>query len=81
MQPPSAPNKVLERFTAPQPVAEVRVVEVKPEETVNQTKLAALAKPTSAVPATPEKEPQKPADLSKANEKLSSLLGNQNPKK
>ncbi|MFN7138580.1 MAG: ABC transporter ATP-binding protein [Limisphaerales bacterium] len=79
-----APNKVLERFTAPQqPVTEVKVVESKPEEKVDQSKLAALAKPAEPVaPVVQEKAvTQKPVDLSKANEKLSSLLGNQNQKK
>jgi hypothetical protein len=41
---------------------------------VDETKLEALAKPEPVV--TPKKEPeQKPADLSKVDEKLSSLLG------
>lgn len=80
-EPASASNKVLERFTAPQPVAEVKVVELKPEETVDQGKLAALTAPSAPANKPETAEAQKPADLSKANEKLSSLLGNQEHKK
>lgn len=69
-------EKILERLTtprsaSPQPAAAV------PEETVDQKKLAALAKPTEPVPSasTAAPAPEKTAELAKANEKLSSLLG------
>ncbi|MBI5384652.1 MAG: ABC transporter ATP-binding protein [Verrucomicrobia bacterium] len=77
---PSA-DKMLERLTVsatakepvapPEPVASVG--------TADEKKLAALAKPAepapAAVPQSPVPEPAKSADLSKANEKLSGLLG------
>src|SRR5262249_46989915 len=71
----SATEKILERLTAPQPASPQAPV-ATPQETVDQRKLAALAKPTettlASVPAT---EPAKSAELEKANEKLSALLG------
>jgi ABC-2 type transport system ATP-binding protein len=72
-------DKILERFTAPAETAEVAKVQVatpSPTETAAAKKLEALTKPSETVVekvSTPE--PAKPADLSKANEKLSSLLG------
>jgi len=69
-----AGDRILERLTAPQPVP--TPVQASPAaETVDQQKLAALAKPAepSAAPA-PTPEPDKAAELEKANEKLSSLL-------
>ncbi len=76
-----ATEKVLERLTLPQvspTVAEVKAsVPAGPK--VDDKKLEALAKPTEPVSA-PEKpapaaQPEKAVDLSKADEKLSSLLG------
>jgi ABC-2 type transport system ATP-binding protein len=71
-----ATERILERLTAPQPAAPQTPVST-PEETVDQKKLAALAKPTEPVPAaaSPASEPGKAPELTKANEKLSSLLG------
>jgi ABC-2 type transport system ATP-binding protein len=73
---PSA-EKVLEKLTLPQsaPVASVPVVEAAPA--VNEEKLEALTKSEpSPAPAKPAPSPeQQPADLSQADEKLSSLLG------
>lgn len=71
-----ATERILERLTAPQPVSPQPPV-AAPEETVDQKKLAALAKPTETTPATPVSatEPNKAPELEKANEKLSSLLG------
>ncbi len=72
-----AAEKVLERLTsAPAaPTAPVPAAEAAP--TMNEKKLAALTKaeptPALAKPAAVSQEP--PADLSKADEKLSSLLG------
>src|SRR5512133_2772145 len=73
----TAPDRILERLTAPQAVP-APVVVAPPKEIVNEGKLAALAQatpPSEANPAKPEPKPQAPADLDKANEKLSSLLG------
>jgi len=71
-----ATEKILERLTAPQPTSPQALV-AAPEETVDQRKLAALAKPTEPIPAAtaPAAQPEKAAELAKANEKLSSLLG------
>ena len=82
-----ATDKVLERLTAPALAKEVEQPVVAPASTVNQAKLESLAKPERAgsetgapttapvrpAPAAPATE-AKPVDLSKANEKLSSLL-------
>ena len=74
----AAPSeRVLERLTlpvAPQPAEPVVVA--KPLETIDETKLQALAQPAASSPAPAVvPEPAPPADLKKANEKLSSLLG------
>ena len=77
----AAPDKILERFTAP--AASVQVQEpstTAPQQPqVDETKLSSLTKPSESSlamkPSEPAAEPAKPADLSKANEKLSSLLG------
>jgi hypothetical protein len=70
-------ERVLERLTLPQaaPDAPATVMEVKP--TVNEKKLDALTKAEPApVPVKPAAVSQEPVvDLSKADEKLSSLLG------
>jgi hypothetical protein len=74
-------EKILERFTAQAEAAEEKKVQVatpSPEEVIAAKKLEALAKPTepTEAPKTPAStESEKKADLSKANEKLSSLLG------
>lgn len=82
-----ATDKVLERLTAPAPAKEPEKPAAAPAPTVNQAKLESLAKPeragsetgapstatTPAQSAAPAAE-VKPADLAKANEKLSSLL-------
>jgi len=68
-----AGDKLLERLTqatVPKPAEPASAA--APESKIDQTKLAALGKPTEK----PEPAPAPaPADLSKANEKLSSLLG------
>ncbi len=77
-----ATDKILERLTLPtaatQPKLEATSAPTATEK-MAQAKLEALARPTEpAAPApatTPVPEPAKPADLAKANEKLSSLLG------
>lgn len=71
-------NKVLERLTAPQP-APSPAPAPQPAATVSSGKLEALTRPQAGAPA-PASAPtpvdaQPKADLEKANEKLSSLLG------
>jgi hypothetical protein len=82
MEAKPATEKVLERLTLPQvapTVAEPKAA-VSAGPKVDDKKLEALAKPVEPVPApeTPATAVQreKPVDLSKADEKLSSLLGN-----
>jgi ABC-2 type transport system ATP-binding protein len=74
----AAPDKVLERLTAPQPAAPAPAVApvAAPAETVDQRKLEALTKPVEpAAPASPAPTPKSAEELQKANEKLASLLG------
>ena len=70
-----ATDKLLEKLALPQAAKPVEInppVPVEPK--MDEKKLEALAKAEPVV--TPKKEPeQKPVDLSKAEEKLSSLLG------
>ena len=73
-------EKILERFTAPTESAaapKVAVATPTPAETAAAKKLDALTKPAEPVEkkTAPVPEPAEPADLTKANEKLSSLLG------
>ncbi|MDB6058649.1 MAG: transporter ATP-binding protein [Verrucomicrobiales bacterium] len=73
----NAPQQILERLTA----QEAKPVEPTPapapvEPPVNKAKLESLAKPTEPVAAKPAEATPAPSDLNKANEKLSSLLGN-----
>jgi len=73
-----AGDKILERLTTPQPVQSAPLPEPAPVPVVDEKKLAALTQPTEPVKTTPapaKSEP--PAELEKANEKLSSLLGKQ----
>jgi len=74
-----AAEKVLEKLALPQsaqPMVQSKPVETTPAPKTDEKKLEALSKPESK---TPEPKPSateaKPEDLSKANEKLSSLLG------
>jgi hypothetical protein len=48
---------------------------VEAKAAANESKLAALAQAAPAPVAKPASQPEKPVDLSKADEKLSSLLG------
>jgi ABC-2 type transport system ATP-binding protein len=69
-------EKVLEKLTLPQAAPVVPTATKATEPSVDEGKLAALAKsapaPTTAKPASPAEQPE---DLAKADEKLSSLLG------
>jgi ABC-2 type transport system ATP-binding protein len=69
----SRTEKLLERLSRPAPVKEPTVVAV-PQETIDEAKLAQLAKPAEPAPAA-EAHQQPAVDLSKADEKLSGLLG------
>ena len=73
-----ASEKLLERLTAPAPQTPVAAVAPAPADSVDVKKLESLAQtaPTTA-PSAPVSEPEKAAELEKANEKLASLL---NPK-
>ncbi len=71
-------DKILERFTAAAPIAEVKqTVAPAPQEQMNLKKLDALAQAAPVAAEAPKTAPQveKKADDAKANEKLSSLLG------
>ncbi|MBC8001783.1 MAG: ABC transporter ATP-binding protein [Opitutaceae bacterium] len=77
-QEPPNQNRLLDRLTAPQaPAVAPKVVEPTPAESSARQKLETLVRPAESVAPvkTPGSEPEKPTDLSKANEKLSSLLG------
>ena len=68
-------EKVLERLTTPQAIAPAPVTQ--PATTVDNKKLDALAypQPETPAPAPAPKEAKPVADMEKADEKLSSLLG------
>jgi ABC-2 type transport system ATP-binding protein len=72
-----AGDKILERLTAAPPAQTPAAPAPKPEELVDERKLAALSKPNEPGPEGSKKveEPNKAAELEKANEKLASLLG------
>jgi len=77
-----AGDKILERLAVPQPAPQPVVPAPKPEEKIDEKKLAALSK--AGEPAAPaETKPAQPAEpapeLDKANEKLASLLGKPKP--
>jgi hypothetical protein len=70
-------DKILERLTLPQAAPTPSTATPVVQETVKQEKLDALTRATEAAPkeTAPAVEEKKAADLEKANEKLSSLLG------
>jgi ABC-2 type transport system ATP-binding protein len=72
-------DKVLEKLSLPQtPAATPVPVAAETKPVVNETKLEALSQVAPATPVAPKAEAKpetKPVDLSKADEKLSSLLG------
>jgi ABC-type glutathione transport system ATPase component len=79
-QEPSASEKVLEKLSLPQPAQAAPAANVSSAVAVpkvDDKKLEALAQATPPPSAKPESKPEeKPVDLSQADEKLSSLLGN-----
>jgi hypothetical protein len=72
-----AGDKLLERLTvAAAPKPEEHAPAAAPEPKIDQSKLASLAKQVETPAPAPTPAPvETPADLSQANEKLSSLLG------
>ena len=74
----AAPNRILERLAAPAPSPEPVTEPVAPAPAIDQARLDALSRATPPAPASPHPPPEaeKPADLAKANEKLSELLKN-----
>ncbi len=72
-----AADKILERLAQVQPTAPEPAPSAPPESKVDEKKLDALTKSSEASSVTPQPAPEaeKPADLKKADEKLSSLLG------
>jgi ABC-2 type transport system ATP-binding protein len=75
-------DKILERLAAPaapKPVAPA--APSTPAVQIDEAKLKDLAKPAETRPAAPAPAPAPPADLGKANEKLSSLLGKKDEQK
>jgi ABC-2 type transport system ATP-binding protein len=71
-----ATDRILERLAQPQAAAPAATPTTQPAETVDQRKLDSLTTPAgpSVSPAATASEPAKPADLEKADEKLSALL-------
>jgi hypothetical protein len=82
MEPKPATEKVLEKLSLPQAaqnISEIKVSAPVAENKLDDKKLQALTQPTETKisEAKPVSAPEtKPVDLSKADEKLSPLLGN-----
>ena len=71
-----AGDRILERLTTAQSVQPADAPAPKPADPVDQRRLDSLTKSNQPAPAAPKPdEPAKAAELEKANEKLSSLLG------
>jgi ABC-2 type transport system ATP-binding protein len=71
-----ATEKILEKLALPQAApVERKVLTPTPAPKLDEQRLEAMAKPEPPVPAEKKEPEQKPADLTKADEKLSSLLG------
>ena len=71
-------EKVLEKLSLPQTAAETKFYAPAVEKKSADKKLEALMQPTEMkIPETKPTPESKPVDLSKADEKLSSLLGKQ----
>jgi ABC-2 type transport system ATP-binding protein len=84
-EPAASAERMLERLTVPTPAPpSAPVVAPEPAEKIDQSRLQSLTQPSAPAPApaaapAPE-SPAPAADLNKANEKLSSLLGKPNEK-
>jgi len=72
-----AGERILERLAAAPTAAPVKAPEPQPAQKIDEKKLDNLSRATAPAAPTPtaEPKPQSPAELEKANEKLSSLLG------
>jgi ABC-2 type transport system ATP-binding protein len=73
-----AGDKLLERLTAPAPASTPAPASAAPERSVDEQRLAALAKPAAeseAAPPKPAPTAEQTAELEKANEKLAGLMG------
>ncbi len=72
-----APDKILERLTAPAVAAPAPAPAPQPVPAVDEQKLAALARPAEPQPPAlaPVPAPEQSAELAEANQKLASLLG------
>jgi ABC-2 type transport system ATP-binding protein len=70
-----AADKLLEKLTLPQAAPVTPSAPVKSEPAVDEDRLTALTKAVAPAPSTTKAEAEKSADLSQADEKLSSLLG------
>lgn len=78
-----APDRILERLTAPQAAAPTPAPALQPVETLSQQKLEAMTKPAELVPPAPTAAPAaaksvSAEDLRRADEKLASLVRKQN---
>ena len=75
----AAPDRILERLTAPQATAPAPAPAPERPHPVDQHKLDVLTKSAEPVqtPAKPTAQPTSTADLKEANEKLAALLGKQ----
>jgi hypothetical protein len=74
-----APDRILERLTAPQAAAPTPAPALQPVETLSQQKLEAMTKPAELVPPAPTAAPAaaksvSAEDLRRADEKLASLV-------
>ena len=72
-------EKILEKLSLPQPAMQPVAEPKSTASKVDEKKLEAMAKATAPAPSPAKPTPAseaKPADLSQADEKLSSLLGN-----
>jgi ABC-2 type transport system ATP-binding protein len=79
-KPEGSADKVLERLVAPAPAAPAAAPVAPAPAPVDQQKLASLVRPSAGAPEQPAAAPEPaapapPQDLSKANEKLNTLLG------
>jgi len=71
----SASARILDRLTQPVESKPVEPIQTAPAAVVNDAKLEALTRPEENPAQQASTKPEQPADLAKANEKLSSLLG------
>jgi len=73
----NAADKILERLSAPELPVRPPAATPTHSDLVDKQKLEALTKPAETAPPAsgPKAQPETPADLEQANEKLSSLLG------